>query len=594
MNNNSTRPSKILYGLAASCGLANGTVVVVSNTQKQVIPTHRIAITEVASELEKLEQALSQTRKQMLEAIADLTTRIEGNETAILESHLMILEDPLLTQECRKKIQDELLNAAAAVKEVSDSYLSIFDAMSDSCLKERARDVEDVANNILKNLAEHRDTAIHFSISEPCILVADELSPSETIALPPDLILGVATNRGSTTSHAALLARALGIPAVVGLGNLTTHVRTGDAMILDGKRGKVLINPSASELEEFQNTRSPHKCFGDDQERNLSPGQTLDLHPVPFLANVDSSTKLTKLADIGIEGIGLYRTEYLWLKHGFEPSEEEQTAQYRLLAQALQPDQVATIRIFDLGGDKATRCVEEQIKENNPFLGNRSIRMLLQERAVLKRQLRAILRASDKQNLRIMYPMITTIEELRMVNQELTECMQELRDEGITFDPKIPRGVMIETPAAALIATALAQECNFFSIGTNDLVQYTLAVDRCNAAVAQLYQPTHPAVLQLIKMTVQAGRQYGINTAVCGESAADPTLAMLFIGLGVNELSMSPNLIAPVRQLVARIRYTDAQQLADEVLAMQTKAADEIYTFCQERIEQLLPAYVKI
>jgi phosphotransferase system enzyme I (PtsI) len=321
----------------------------------------------------------------------------------------------------------------------------------------------------------------------------------------------------------------------------------------------------------------------------MQPGRTLDVRPVPFLANVDSSTALADLHTAGAEGIGLYRTEYLWLQEDREPSEEEQTQAYTEVARALPDGQAVAIRVLDLGGDKMPKSGGIMHREANPFLGNRSIRFLLRNPDVFHRQLRAVLRASAHGNVQILYPMVTTIDELHAANMELHTCMAELKAQGIPFDESIQRGVMIEVPAAALIADALAKECEFFSIGTNDLIQYTLAVDRVNETVARLYQPTHPAVLQLIDLAVTAAHANGLRVSVCGETAADPVMAMLFIGMGVDELSMSPNLIRLVKRAISQISFADAKALADSVRRMMGTPADQIYAFCRNQLIKLVP-----
>jgi phosphotransferase system enzyme I (PtsI) len=457
-------------------------------------------------------------------------------------------------------------------------------------LRERAQDVGDIVKRILRNLSGVGSDASALRVEYPCIVVADELSPSEAISLPKHQILGFATDRGSTTSHASLLARALGIPAVVGLGSLSAHVKSGDLLLLDGTRGKVVVNPDSEERAAFEKMMARSRTLTESLEQaTMQPGRTLDVRPVPFLANVDSSTALADLHTAGAEGIGLYRTEYLWLQEDREPSEEEQTQAYTEVARALPDGQAVAIRVLDLGGDKMPKSGGIMHREANPFLGNRSIRFLLRNPDVFHRQLRAVLRASAHGNVQILYPMVTTIDELHAANMELHTCMAELKAQGIPFDESIQRGVMIEVPAAALIADALAKECEFFSIGTNDLIQYTLAVDRVNETVARLYQPTHPAVLQLIDLAVTAAHANGLRVSVCGETAADPVMAMLFIGMGVDELSMSPNLIRLVKRAISQISFADAKALADSVRRMMGTPADQIYAFCRNQLIKLVP-----
>ncbi len=554
------------------------------------VPEYRIEPEQVEHEVARLVDAFALTRTQINTLAQELKKRINGDEASIFDGHLMILDDPTLQSTCKEKIVKDLRNAEAAVKQVADTYSSIFDAMDDSYLRERAQDVGDIVKRILRNLSGVGSDASALRVEYPCIVVADELSPSEAISLPKHQILGFATDRGSTTSHASLLARALGIPAVVGLGALSAHVKSGDLLLLDGTRGKVVVNPDSEERAAFEKMMARSRTLTESLEQaTMQPGRTLDVRPVPFLANVDSSTALADLHTAGAEGIGLYRTEYLWLQEDREPSEEEQTQAYTEVARALPDGQAVAIRVLDLGGDKMPKSGGIMHREANPFLGNRSIRFLLRNPDVFHRQLRAVLRASAHGNVQILYPMVTTIDELHAANMELHTCMAELKAQGIPFDESIQRGVMIEVPAAALIADALAKECEFFSIGTNDLIQYTLAVDRVNETVARLYQPTHPAVLQLIDLAVTAAHANGLRVSVCGETAADPVMAMLFIGMGVDELSMSPNLIRLVKRAISQISFADAKALADSVRRMMGTPADQIYAFCRNQLIKLVP-----
>jgi len=581
---------RMLTGLAASRGFVAGPVYLFRTTGNDQIPEYRLEPEQVQQELARLTDSFTLTRSQIRSLSNELSKRISGDEATIFDGHLMILDDPSFIGSCKERIAKEHFNAESAVNGVAEKYSSIFAAMDDAYLKERAKDVSDIAKRIIRNLLGGADSQ-SFRVEQPCIVVADELTPSETISMPKHLILGFATDRGSTTSHASLLARALGIPAVVGLGSLSEIVKTGDLLLLDGSRGKVILNPGRDERLAFDKMVARSKTLEETLEQGkLAPGATADGHAVPMLANVDHSTQMTGLYSVGAEGIGLYRTEYLWLMMDREPTEEEQTHAYTAAVRALPANQPVTIRVLDLGGDKMVRGSSSSThKEANPFLGNRSIRYLLRNPDVFRRQLRAILRASAHGNVRLMYPMVSTIEELRAANLELHACMEQMRSERLAFDENIQRGVMIEIPAAALIADALAKEAEFFSVGTNDLIQYTLAVDRINETVASLYQPTHPGVLQLIAMTVDAGHSHGLKVSVCGEMAADPVLAVLLLGMGVDEFSMSPNLIPPVKRIISQITFEDAQTLAATVRRMSGTSADKVYTYCRNQIMKLVP-----
>ena len=580
---------RMLTGLAASRGFVSGPVFLFRTTASEQIPEYRVEEAHVAHELARLSDAFALTRAQIRSLANELKKRISGDEATVFDGHLMMLDDPSFLGSIKEKISKSLINAESAVNSVAEKYSSIFAAMDDAYLKERAQDVADIAKRIINNLSGGGDVQT-LRVEQPCIVVADELTPSETISLPKNLILGFATDRGSTTSHASLLARALGIPAVVGLGSLSEIVRTGDMLLLDGTRGKVILNPGREERLAFEKMVARSRTLEENLDQGkLAPGATSDGVAVPFLANVDNSTPLTGLYAVGAEGIGLYRSEYLWLSSDREPSEEEQTRAYTAAARAMPEGLPVTIRVLDIGGDKMTKGAAPAHKEANPFLGNRSIRYLLRNPDVFRRQLRAILRASAHGHLQLMYPMVTTIDELRAANLEVRACMAELRSERVPFDETIKRGVMIEIPAAALIADALAKESDFFSIGTNDLIQYTLAVDRVNETVARLYQPTHPAVLQLIDMTVKAAHANSLKVSVCGETAADPVMAVLMIGMGVDELSMSPNLIPLVKKIIGQVAMGDARALADIVRRMTGSPADKVYTYCRNQVMKLAP-----
>jgi len=458
--------------------------------------------------------------------------------------------------------------------------------MNDEYLKERANDVHDISRRILRNLRGQGDHVV--TITEPSIVVAAELTPSETILLPKKLVLGIVTDRGSVTSHASLLARAMGIPAVVGVGHFSEHIRTGDLLLLDGSRGKIVVNPGhATQLAFEKIIARAHSIVESIDQCQRKPGLTRDGHAVPLLANVDHTTSPDELISVNAEGVGLFRSEYLWLSFDREPTEEEQYIAYSRLVRALPKEQEVVIRALDLGGDKMV--TGNHPKEANPFLGNRSIRFLLNHTDLFRRQLRAILRSSAHGHVSLMYPMISTLDELRAANAELAQCKRALRVEGIPFDEQIKTGVMIEVPSAALIADQLAKEADFFSIGTNDLVQYTLAVDRLNETVSQLYQPTHQAVLRLIDMTIRAGHDHQRPVAVCGEMASDPVLCLLLIGLGVDQLSLAPNQIPQIKYVLSQVTLEDARALAKDVLTRSDMPADAIYAHCKATIKKWVP-----
>ena len=580
--------ARTLTGLAVSRGVVLGPAYLFSVAGNKQVPEYHVEPDQVERELARLMDAFDLTRSQICALADEVRERITEDDAAIFDGHLMILDDPSFIGSCREKVSSGLRNAESAVKQVMEKYAAVFAAMDDAYLRERGQDIGDIAKRIIRNLSDEGDVSA-MRVDRPCIVVADELSPSETISLPKDLILGLATDRGSTTSHASLLARALGLPAVVGLEGLSEIVKTGDMLLLDGTRGQVIVNPGQDERAAFENMAANMRSQEElsDQTETM-PGQTADGRAVPFLMNADSSTPAENLRAAGVEGIGLYRSEYLWLRDNREPGEAEQALAYTAAAQGVAAGQPVTIRVLDLGRDKITKSKKPR-KETNAFLGTRSIHYLLRHPEIFRRQLRAVLRASAFGNVRVMYPMIATVDDLQMANAELRVCMDQLRDEGVPFDESIQRGVMIETPAAALIADALARECDFFSIGTNDLIQYTLAVDRTDETAAHLYQPAHPAVLRLMELAVRAAHEHGLKVSVCGETAADPVMAVLFVGMGVDRLSMSSAFIRPVKRIIRQIAFADAEALVEAAHGMQDMPADKIYAFCREQVIRLVP-----
>ncbi|MFO7936307.1 MAG: phosphoenolpyruvate--protein phosphotransferase [Kiritimatiellia bacterium] len=581
---------RVFEGLAASHGQISGPVFVFRKRGREQVPDYEIDESLVAHEISRLDAAFDLTHNQIHSLSAELRKRVDGPEASIFEGHAMILEDPSVIERCHRKIIDDHLNPEMAVHELTTEYAAVFEGMEDEYLRERASDIYDIGRRIIHNLMGHNEPLLgHYS--SPCIVVADELSPSETIALPRHQILGFVTDRGSLTSHASLLSRALGIPAVVGIGNLSEIAKNGEFLLLDGTKGRVILNPTKSEIEEFHRTQKASEIFTRslDELKNRQ-GLTSDGFSVPLIANIDSSTPMSELYAVGAEGVGLYRSEYLWLTLNREPTEEEQVEEYTKVVRSLKEGQEITIRVLDLGGDKIMVDGDKPlVVEANPFLGNRSIRYLLRNPDVFKRQLRAILCASAHGSLQIVYPMISVIEELLEANELLEDCKKELSAEGREFDENIKRGVMVEVPSAALIAEALAEDSDFFSLGTNDLIQYAIAVDRLNETIAKLYQPAHPGVLRLIDMTVRAGHEHNNRIAVCGEMASDPVMAVLLYGMGIDELSMTPQSIPIVKKVFSCINRGDALKLAEDIRNYYDRPACEIYRYCKDRLHELVP-----
>ncbi len=586
----------ILTGLPTARGYAVGPVFIYRGEGEIPIPHYVVEEGSELAELARLRQALAETRKELEEMIKVLRERTGRDDVRVFECHLMILEDEILTREIESYVTTLRLNAEAAVRRTMDGARAQFERMSDAYFRERAHDVNDIEHRLLKRLTGHKNCEAHLKLTEPSIIVADDLTPSETVQLPREYVLGFATNGGSTTSHVALLARALGIPAVSGLGNVTKQVTPGQTFLLDGTKGLACINPSESLIEEYVALIRKEKEFTKFLRTSVPAGTLKDGSQVRICTNLHPGVPMEASKLLGARGVGLYRTEYLWLERTDDPTEEEQFEVYKAAVEAsntLCEDSILTIRLLDLGGDKLMRGQEN--REANPFLGNRSIRYLLSHRAVLHTQLRAILRASAFGRLAIMSPMVSCVEEIRMTNEEYQSVCAELDAEGIAYNKHIPLGVMIEVPSAAINADLLAPHVSFFSIGTNDLVQYTLAADRGNDAVAYLYQPLNPAVMRLVKHTVVSAKANNVHVAVCGESASDPVIGPYWVALGVDTLSMSASFIPPVAQILANLTRADLDEYAQVPQTLPSDATGaEIYAACRAWLKAKLPELSEI
>lgn len=583
-----------LAGLAISRGFVAGPAFLYRADNLPNVPERIVVPEAVDDELVRFQAARATAREQLTALIAKLQAKgSSGGEADVFANHLELFDDVLLVAAVERNIREGHVNAETAVRRAMGEFRSVFARMQDAYLRERARDLDDIERRILRVLTSTEETTLS-QIDKPVIIVADDLTPSETVTLPRDFVLGFATDRGSTTSHVALLARALGIPAVVGLGDISSRVQTGETILLDGTNGVVTLDPDDATQAEFERTmRKSRELYSQLADSPSRSGVLKDGTPVTLRANVQPGVPLCGLATYGAEGIGLYRSEYLWLGEDGDPSEAMQAKVYSDAARAVAGMGAGARVIFralDLGGDKLMSGTLHH--EANPFLGCRSIRWLLAHRDVFRTQLRAILRASAVGPSSVMFPMIATRDELRAANAELELAKAELSAAGVPFDANIPHGCMIEVPSAALAADQLAREADFFSIGTNDLVQYTLAADRGNERVAYLYQPANPAVIKLVDMTVAAAKERDIPVAVCGESAADPVLAALWIGLGVTSLSMGASGIPVIRKVLRGISSADAAELADKVRAMCADcSAADIYASCREFMLQKVPDF---
>ena len=575
-------------GTATSRGFVSGTVFLYAGDREMALPEYTLPESKIGAELARYREARAETRRQLEGVVTDVSSRVDDAEADIFRNHLVMLEDEVIISSVEKIIREERLNAEAAIHRVADSFRKSFERMNDPYLRERARDLDDVERRIMRTLTGRSETVLS-QIDSPVIIVADDLTPSETVTLPRRCILGFATNHGSATSHVALLARAMGIPAVTGLGDITSVVKAGDRILLNGTHGEVTVNPDHATREQFAKLIwRERELMAMLEESRRQPDCGLQ---VKLLANVQPGVPFGTLAAFGAEGMGLYRSEYLWLNRELEPTEDEQFEAYRsaaMFASRLAEGSSATIRLLDIGGDKIVKGIST--KEPNPFLGNRSIRYLLSHRSVMRRQFRAILRASAFGNVRLMYPMVSCVEELRESATELESVKRELESEGVDFDKALPVGAMIEVPSAALNADELARYVRFFSIGTNDLVQYTMAADRGNDAVASLYQPLNPAVIKLVKMAVEAAKRAGIPVGVCGESAADPVVGTYWVALGVTDLSMSATYIPVMAKVLSGLTRADLDEYAKVPDSMpHGSTAQDVFNACHDWIADRLP-----
>ena len=576
-------------GVGAAAGVAFGPALVIRGSVDE-IPGDLVAVEDASAEVARFEEALAATREQLIALREEVRSRVSGNEAAIFDSHLMVLGDPQFAERTFETIRAQACNAESAVRIVADQLGRTLAVLSDEYLRERAVDIQDVARRIIRNLLGIPDM-VPRELDRPCVIVADALTPSETVLLPRDRVLGFVMDRGSATSHATLLARALEIPAVVGLHNFSAEVRSGDEVLIDGARGIVVLRPSRQDLEAFHKIAAVRRRVETDlrQLRDLA-GVTPDGRTIRLHANIENNSEFASVLEHGAEGIGLYRTEYLWLTRGRAATESEQIEVYVAAARAMAGRPVI-IRALDLGGDKFMGVSGDR-REANPFLGIRSIRYLLRHPEVFRAQLRAILHASAAGDVQLMYPMISDISELKQANELLRSCQRELEIEGIPCNRNILVGAMIEIPSAALTADVLAEQVDFFCIGTNDLIQYTLAVDRVNDNVIHLYQPTHPSVLRLIQMTIDAGHRHDIWVGVCGEMAADPMLAMLLMGMGIDELSMAPVALPAVKDVIRKTPLSEARKLAEA--ALQAHTAGEVQRLCREFMRRSAPELLEL
>lgn len=563
---------RIFQGMGVAPGIAEGKVLI-HFQEEEAIPFRDIPESELDAEVARFEAALLATRKELAELQERLTESAGAGDASIFDAHLLVLEDPSLIDEVNKGIRAQRHNAEFVFQGVSHHFIKTLSAIDDAYLRERALDLEDVARRVIRHLLGKSGQRLT-AHDRNHIIVADELTPSDTATLNRGNVGGFVTEKGSKTSHTAIMARALGIPAIVGIEGICDKLENGDVILIDGYSGKLFLNPSAETLSGYQQLAEEKEHIEEGLETlRESDSVTMDGRHIILSANIELPEELDDVASCGAEGIGLYRTEFLYFNRSTPPDEEEQYAIYRQVAERIAPQSVI-IRTLDIGGDKPTECLD-LTEEENPFLGCRAIRFCLRHPEIFKTQLRAILRAAVHGHLRLMFPMISGREELLHAKSLLDESMEELRARGEAFQADIEVGIMIEVPSAALIADMLAKEVKFFSIGTNDLLQYLMAADRGNERISHLHDPAHPAVTRILKTIIDAAHAAGIWVGVCGELAGDIEFTPLLIGLGIDELSASAALVPRVKKAIRSLDVPACQEVVSHALA--GERAVEIY-----------------
>ncbi len=574
---------KILKGIAASPGVAIGKVLIL-DSEELVIPKKAIKETAIPKEIARFEEALTKTRAEIL-TIRDKISKEMGQEHGeIFNAHLLVIEDRALIEEVIGRIKQEKVACDYIFSQVLRKYIQSFLKIDDEYLRERVSDINDVGRRIIRHLLGSQRVSLT-DLNEKVIVVAYDLSPSDTATMNRKNVIGFATDIGGRTSHTAIMAKSLEIPAVVGLEKVTQEIKEGDVMIVDGLHGMAIINPTAAEIQKYKQERSKHFEVNRSLKRLKDlPCVTADNRRIELAANIELPEEVQSVISHGADGIGLYRTEFLYMNRPDLPTEEEQYQAYKKVVKEINPKPVI-LRTFDLGGDKFLSHLEMP-HEMNPFLGWRAIRFCLARPEIFKVQLRAILRASAHGKLRVMYPMISGVTELKQANALLKEAQAELRARKISFDEKIEVGAMIEIPSAALTCDILAPEADFFSIGTNDLIQYALAVDRINEKIAYLYEPAHPAVLRLLKSVIEAGHAKGIWVGMCGEMAGDPLLTPVLVGLGLDEISTSPVLLPEIKKIIRSITFAEAQEIADYTMELSTGV--EVVNYLKNKYDEFV------
>ena len=564
-----------LTGIAAAPGYAIGPVFIMSE-EKLVADRKSLTVYEAQGEVSRFVDHVEEAIIQLRELKEKTRVKLGEEQAEIFETHILVLHDEEFVGRVKELIGEQLINAEAALEDVTDELVTIFESMDDPYFKERAADFRDVSKRVMKLLlgANHKSLA---DFDQPVVLIANDLTPSDTAQLDRDRVAGFATNIGGRTSHSAIMARSMEIPAVVGLKDVSSRLTENDYVILDGSKGMVIVNPSKEQIEAYKMKKQKYEERKEKLKKYLdAPSITADGHKLEIVANIGNTGDALGAKRNGAEGIGLFRTEFLYMGRADFPSEEDQFKAYKEVAQTFSGESPIVIRTLDIGGDKELDYLELS-HEMNPFLGYRAIRLCLDQKEMFKTQLRAILRASAFGNVKMMYPMIATLQELREANRLLTEVKQELDSENIAYNRQMEVGIMIEIPAAVLISDQLAKEVDFFSIGTNDLVQYTMAADRMNEKVSYLSQPMNPSVLRLIRMTIENAHQEGKWVGMCGEMAGNLIAIPILLGLGLDEFSMSAGSVLQARMLMSSLNMEEAKKIASEALRMTSAADIEAY-----------------
>ena len=551
----------MINGIGASSGIA------IAKAYKLVMPdltVTKVTVEDADAEIKKYDDAMTQTAKE-LESIKEAAAKnLSAEEAAVFDAHALVLQDPELKSQVEDKIKNEKINAAAALEEVANMFIAMFESMDDAYFKERAADIKDVSRRLLANLLG-KSLPNPALIDEEVVIIADDLTPSDTAQLNKNLVRGFATNIGGRTSHSAIMARSLEIPAVVSCKTITEDVNENDMIILDGEAGIVIVNPNEEEIKEYQAKRKAFIAYKEELKKLKNEKSiTLDDHHVELVANIGSPKDIQAVLDNGGEGVGLFRTEFLYMESAELPTEEQQFSVYKEVLEGMNGKPVV-VRTLDIGGDKKIEALPLP-EEMNPFLGVRAIRLCFQREDIFRTQLRALLRASVYGDLRIMFPMIATLQEFRKAKGILMEEKEKLVAEGVKVSDTLQVGIMIEIPAAAVLAHKFAKEVDFFSVGTNDLVQYTFAADRMSSGVSYLYQPFNPSILNLLKHVIDSAHAEGKWAGMCGEMAGEAIAAPLLLGLGLDEFSMSATSILAQRKLIKSVSKADMEALVEKAL----------------------------